>query len=127
MTRPFIRLAAAAVSVGLLGVAAGAEPMQEVTVQAARVVEKPAGQSSTGVSIVDAALSYGVSYADLNLSKHDDVVTLQTRIKGAAKKACSELDRLYPISVGQKSNAECIKAAEDKALARVEELAAAAK
>jgi len=127
MTKMVATLVAASLAAGVFGVAMAAEPMQEVTVQASRVMKTTVGRTSSGIPIVDSALSYGVSYADLDLSKHADVVTLQTRVKDAAKKACSQLTHLYPVTQFQESDADCTKAASDKALAKVDALAAAAK
>ncbi len=127
MTKMVTTLVAASLAAGLIGIAVAAEPLGEVTVQASRVMKTTVGRTSSGIPIVDSTLSYGVSYADLNLTKHADVVTLQTRVKDAAKKACTQLGHLFPVTQFQQTDAECTKAAADKALAKVDELAGAAK
>ena len=111
--------------IGILGVAAAAEQMQEVTVQATRVTKTSAGRTASGIPIVDTSLSYGVSYADLNLASHADVLTLKGRVKDASQKACQQLVQLDPLAESSPSEADCTKAAADKALAKVDELAAA--
>ena len=125
MSGRFKAIAGVALLVGVFGIAAAAEQLQEVTVQAARVVKTAVGHTATGIPIVDASISYGVSYADLNLASHADVVMLQGRVKSAAEKACKQLVQLYPVAEGQ-SEGDCSKSATDKALAKVDELAAAA-
>lgn len=117
------------VSVGLFAAAFTgnillAQQIPEVTVQASRVVEKQVGRTSTGIPIVDVSLSYGVSYAGLDLVTNAGVMELEKRVKDAAMQACKELSRQYPISA--QSDADCAKAAADKAMVKVHELAAAA-
>ena len=120
----------AGVAVGLFAatLASGiavAQTQPEVTVQASRVVnQKLVGHTSAGIPIVDVSLSYGVSYAGLNLALHADVMELEKRVNDAAQAACKELTRKYPVS--QQTDAECAKQAVDKAMAKVNELAAAA-
>jgi len=101
-----------------------AQQMPEVTVQASRVVEKQVGRTSSGIPIVDVSLSYGVSYAGLDLNTNAGVTELEKRVKDAAMKACTELSRQYPLS--NQTDAECAKSATDKAMVKVHELAAAA-
>ena len=125
MNRMFSAVAGAVMIAGACAISA-AEQLQEVTVQATRVMKTSVGRTATGVPIMDTTLSYGVSYADLNLSSHADVLLLQKRVKDAAQKACKELADLNPLIEGQPGESECTKRAADKGLARVEELAAAA-
>jgi len=118
------------VAVGLLaGVSLSAiviaEDMGEVTVQASRVVKKVIGTTSSGVPIEDISLSYGVSTAGLDLSTSAGAAEMQKRIGNAATAACKELGRQYPNSTT--SDAECVKKATDKAMAKVNELVASAK
>ena len=60
--------------------------------------------------------------AGLNLALQADVVALETRVKDAALKACKEIGHQYPNSTP--SDAECAKAAADKAMVKVHDLAA---
>ncbi len=113
-------------AIGFLGFAAAAEQLQEVTVQATRIIKSPGGRTASGIPLVDTALSYGVSYADLNLASHADVTTLQKRVKDVAVKACKQLAQLNPVTETQATEADCTKVASDEALAKVDELAAVA-
>ena len=127
MARIFSTAAIAALAAGALSVAAAAEQLQEVTVQAGRAVETRVGHTSAGIPIVDASISYGISYADLDLSSQAGVKTLQKRINDAAMKACTQLRHLYPLAANPvPSDAECAKAATDKAMVQVNQLAATA-
>src|SRR5215469_1703819 len=118
------------VAVGLLaGVSLSAiviaEDMGEVTVQASRVVKKIIGTTPSGVPIEDISLSYGVSTSGLDLSTSAGAAEMQKRVGNAATAACKELGRQYPNS--STSDAECVKKATDKAMAKVNELIASAK
>lgn len=120
-----IKLAVGLFSVALSG-AVLAQQIQEVTVQASRNIEKhQVGRSSSGVPIVDISLSYGVSYAGLDLVSHAGFLELQKRVNDAALQACKELNRQYPI--GAPDEKDCAKAAADAAMVKVNELTAAAK
>jgi UrcA family protein len=104
----------------LTGAAIAAEQLKEVTVQAARMVETAAGRTQSGIPIVNASVSYGVSYADLDLSLPSGVKTLEKRINDTALKACEQLRNLYPVTANPApSDAECAKTAAAKALATV--------
>lgn len=112
------------VIVGILGAliasAGAAEQLKEVTVQAARVVETPAGRTESRIPIVNASLSIAVSYADLDLSLPSGQKALEKRINDAALKACEQLRALYPVTAKPApSDAECAKSAAEKALATV--------
>jgi len=102
-----------------------AQEMGEVTVQASRIVKKTIGTTSSGIPIQDISLSYGVSTAGLDLTSSAGAAALQKRVGDAAKAACKELGRQYPDSTT--SDADCIKAATDKAMVKVNALIAAAK
>lgn len=119
MTNIVIRVAVGLFAVALVSGIATAQQVQEVTVQASRIVEKHTGH------IIDVSLAYGVSYAGLDLVSHAGVMLLEKRVKDAAQRACKELGRLYPL-VGTPSDAECAKTAADKAMVKVRQLAASA-
>lgn len=126
MSSIVIRVAAGLFAGALLGNFALAQQIQEVTVQASRIVEqKQVGRSSSGVPIVDMSLAYGVSYADLDLVSHAGVMQLEKRVNDAALQACKELSRQFPL-VTTPNDADCAKTAADKAMVKVHELAAAA-
>jgi UrcA family protein len=125
MTKITTKVALGLFAVALIGSIAAAQQVQEVTVQASRIVEKQAGHTSSGVPIVDVSLAYGVSYAGLDLVSHDGVMELERRVNAAARQACKQLSRYYP-HVGAPNDAECAKRAADKAMIKVNELAASA-
>jgi len=125
MSKRLIKVAVgllAAVSVNAVVVA---DEMGEVTVQASRVVKKTLGTTASGIPIEDISLSYGVSTAGLDLSSSAGASALQKRIGDAATAACKELARQYPDS--KTTDAECVKAATDKAMVKANEMIAAAK
>jgi len=127
MNTVFLRVAVAvgAVAVGLIGGIAVAQNVEEITVQGTRIVnEKVIGQSSTGVAINKVSLSYGLSTAGLDLASHAGIMEAERRVKAVAEAACKELGKLYPAATP--NDAECSKAAADKAMVKVNELAAAA-
>ncbi len=120
-----VTVAAAIASAFIRGVAV-AQNMEEITVQGTRVVnEKSAGQTSTGVPIVDVSMSYGVSIADLNLASQYGPIALEKRVHDAAKAACEDIGRKYPQSTP--SDEVCTKVATDKAMVKVKELVAEAR
>lgn len=112
----------AAVSVNAVVIA---DEMGEVTVQASRIVKKVIGTTASGIPIEDISLSYGVSTGGLDLSTSAGAAGLQKRVSDAATAACKELARQYPNSTT--TDAECVKAATDKAMVKANELIAAAK
>ena len=81
--------------------------------------------SSTGVAILRVSLSYGVNIADLDLAAQDGPAVLEKRVKDAAKTACQELGRKYPVSTP--SDEDCAKAAADKAMVKARDLIAMAR
>jgi UrcA family protein len=123
MMQILVKVAVGMCASALIGNMVIAQQVQEVTVQASRVVTKEVGRSG-GIPIVDVSLSYGVSYAGLDLVKHADVMELEKRVKDAADKACKELSRQYPLDAAD--NTDCSKTAADKAMMKVHELATAA-
>lgn len=124
MTRIVIRAAIGLFAVTAVSTVVVAEDMGEVTVQASRVVKQTVGKTASGVPIVDIALSYGVSAKDLDLASHAGAMELQKRVADAARAACKELGRQYPDSLP--GDADCTKAATDKAMVKVNEMLAAA-
>jgi len=124
MTRIVIRAVIGLLAVTAVSTVVVAEDMGEVTVQASRVVKQTVGKTASGVPIVDIALSYGVSAKDLDLASHAGAMELQKRVADAARAACKELGRQYPDSLP--GDADCTKAATDKAMVKVNEMLAAA-
>jgi UrcA family protein len=101
-----------------------AQQTEEVSVQASRILAKQAGRDPAGIPIMNVSLSYGVSYAGLDLVSSAGVVELEKRVNYAALKACEEINRQYP--TGAPSIEKCAKAAVEKAMVKVDELVAAA-
>jgi UrcA family protein len=124
MTRIVIRVAIGLLAVTSVSTVVVAQDMGEVTVQASRVNKQTVGKTASGVPIVDISLSYGVSAKDLDLASHAGAMELQKRVAEAARSACKELGRQYPDSLP--TDADCTKAATDKAMVKVNELLAAA-
>ncbi|MGO8974132.1 MAG: UrcA family protein [Steroidobacteraceae bacterium] len=83
-----------------------------------------ASPQSVRIPIVDMSVSYGVSTKGLDLASHDGAVELERRINDAAKVACKEIFKQYPEATPPQ--ADCVKAATDKAMARAHELEATA-
>lgn len=125
MTRTLIKIAVGLLAGALVNTVVVAEDMGEVTVQASRVVNvKTVGKTASGFPIQDISLSYGVKAQDLDLASYAGVTELKKRVTAAAQAACKELGRQYPDSTP--GDSDCAKAATDKAMVRVNELAAAA-
>lgn len=121
----FMKVAVAAGAFALLGGIVIAQDIEEVTVQGSRVVTtKVVGRTSSGVPIKDVSISYGVSIAGLDLASHAGFMEAEKRVNDVAAAACRDLVQRYP--TGTPSEAECTKAAADKAMVKVNELAAAA-
>jgi UrcA family protein len=123
----FMRVAVAAVASGLAGgIAVAQNPnMGEITVQGTRMVTtKVVGRTSSGIPINDVSLSYGVIIKGLDLASQAGFMEAERRVKDAAQTACKELVKRYPN--GTPSEAECAKAAADKAMVVVNGWAALA-
>jgi len=119
-------LAGAAASVLVANLAVAVE-MQEVVVSATRMlVETPAGRTSSGIPLIDISLSYGVSYAGLDLATHSGAMELEKRVHEAAKAACEEISHQRPLAHLTPSDSVCAKTAAEKAMVKVDELVAAA-
>jgi len=101
-----------------------AQTTPEVTVTSTRAVEKSVGKTASGIPIVDVSLSYGVSPAGLELTTSSGRAEFEKRVSDAAMEACKELSKRYPISAS--SDAQCAKAATDKAMTQVRQLEDAA-
>ncbi len=109
----------------LIGLAA-AQSMDEITVRATRnmSIKSDTQTPPGGAQVKDISLSYVVTSSGLNLALHSDVLELQKRVKDAALTACKEIGRQYPNSMP--NEADCAKAASDKAMTKVNTIVAAA-
>lgn len=94
------RLLFAALGAGLAltSVPALAQPSEEITITAPRVVREQVDRSpSTGAPIERVSLTRQVSYSGLDLRKQADVTVFETRVSDTAREACKQLDSLYPL------------------------------
>jgi len=82
------------------------------------------GRSTIGAPIELIELRGRVSYADLDLTKQADLAELDKRLNDAAKEACKDLARLYP--VGHRDTRSCIGEALDSAKEQKQVVIAAA-
>jgi len=106
MNKALLAALAAAVSILSAGPAA-AQPMEGVTVEAARVIE--VGRTVYGAPEQQVVIRRGVSYADLDLKTADGKAALEGRIKETAKGLCAELDKMYPLQ--DKKQVDCMQEA----------------
>ena len=99
---------------------------EEITVSGPYTVSKEMTKQSLGGEMPQFAVSVSqrVSYADLDLSKPDDVTKLRDRVTMAAKDSCRELDARFPPNiyhpVGDASRKGCIRDTTGQALARLD-------
>jgi UrcA family protein len=129
MTKIFIRLVAGLFATTLVSGIAAAQNMEEITVTASREVEttKTIGMdTSTGWlrPMVQVSLSSAVSYADLDLTSQAGASELEKRVNDTAKAVCKGLRGKYPDATP--SEADCAKAAANKAMVNVHKVEAAA-
>jgi len=128
MTKIFIRLVAGLFATTLVSGIAAAQNMEEIKVTASREVEtKTIGMdTSTGWlrPMVQVSLSSAVSYADLDLTSQAGASELEKRVNDTAKAVCKELRGKYPDATP--SEADCAKAAANKAMVNVHKVEAAA-
>ncbi len=115
---------AASISLGSIVVA---QELQEIVVTGKGLAVKPAGTTASGVPIVEMSISYGVSYAGLDLASAVGAAEIEKRVNDAAKEACKDIAAKRPLQQFTTSEAECAKAATDKAMVKVHDLQAAAK
>lgn len=117
---------AVAVAAALLaGGTALAQEVQEIKVQATRVMStEAAGRTTSGVPIHDITLSYGVSTAGLDLTTSTGATALESRVKEAAAAACKEIGDKHPEA--SPSDAECARKATAEAMMAVHQLVTAA-
>jgi UrcA family protein len=109
-----MRIAPVALVAALVSGAVFAEEIAQVTVTASRPVKEVVGHSNIGAPIEVTSITSRVSYADLDLASHSGAATLETRINDAAKAACKELDKSYPLT--EPDATRCAKLATDKAM-----------
>jgi UrcA family protein len=95
----------------------------DVTVQAERPTTKVVGRTAFAPVIL-ATVQYRVSYSDLDLSIPANAQLLKDRVRDAAREACGDLDKLYPVAATSAS--ECLRKTEQNAKPQVLSAIAAA-
>ncbi len=98
--------------------------LEEITVVAPRLVTRQAGRTAAGSNVELISLTRHVVYSDLNLTLHNDVMTLEKRVNDVAKEACDTLAKMYPLSDPNTPN--CVEQATKEAKAQIDKLATAA-
>lgn len=99
-----------------------AKAPEEITVQAPRLIREQSTLSGGKTELI--SLTRRVSYADLDLTKHKDVMMLEQRIKDTAREACTALAKMYPNA--DASNPDCMRQAEKGAMDQANSVVAAA-
>jgi UrcA family protein len=113
-------------AIAAVGTAAAADQkLQQVRVEATRIVTTDVGKSYSGVPVTNIALSYEVSLDDLDLSTYEGVAAAEKRINTAAAQACKELGSNHPNATP--ADAQCAKQAAHPALAKLHQAAATKK
>jgi UrcA family protein len=107
-----------------IGTAALADNLPTINIQASVVSKKIIGMSSSGVPTEEVTVTRRVSYADLDLKTYSGAQALKQRVKEAAKLACKQIDKLYPLE--QSDTPNCIKESVVEADRQVDEAIAAA-
>jgi UrcA family protein len=78
--------------------------IEEVVVVASLESRLPESRPATGYRTETVAMKQIVTYADLDLMFHDDVMELRRRIETSARDACEALEKAFPL--GQKDTAD---------------------
>ncbi len=122
------RIFKSTIAIAAFGLVCGtvlAEDLQEVQVEATRIVNtKVVGRTASGVPITEVSVSYRVNLADLNLATHSGATEAERRVSAAADAACKQINRQYPSATP--ADKTCAKDASDKAMTKVHELVATA-
>ncbi len=102
-----------------LAVAQHASEMMDEVVVEAPITVRQVGRTNIGARIELIELKRRVSYADLDLSKHADVIELEARVETISKESCEKLSAMYPLdSVTERRR--CIKKAINSAEKQVQ-------
>jgi UrcA family protein len=72
------------------------EEMEEIVIEGPVVRRLVGGPASVGAKTEVVELERRVSYADLDLSKKEDLAELETRIETTAKETCEKLSDMFP-------------------------------
>lgn len=120
-------------SIGLIGASGPAvaqqagQTMEEVIVTAPVERHQVVGRSlATGAKIEVIKLQRQVDYADLDLSRHKDVMELDNRIAAVAKESCEKLSRMFLEGMRDKSEVQSCTAKAIESAAEARKIAIAA-
>lgn len=113
--RSAVSTALLATTLAIASYSALSQPVEEITVTAAR--EVTVGRTSTGIPIKEISIESRVSYADLDLTTDSGVTVLQERVKDAATSACKDIVVRFPVQGS--TDKTCIKHAVDDAMAQI--------
>ena len=72
---------------------------EQMTIIAPSVQHRTVGRSDAGIPVEELSTSRVVDISDLDLSRQQDVDTMDYRVRMAALRACNALDREYPQSL----------------------------
>jgi len=106
-----------------------ADELMEIIVEAPAVhVQKAAGRTQPLGAPVDIySVRYHVSYGDLDLGTPGGAAALEQRVNDAAKRACKDLETLYPnLAPPPSGTPPCIKSATNGGMAQAHKAIAAA-
>jgi|ERR1035441_2315067 UrcA family protein len=117
------QLALVASGFAIVGVAAVAQELKEIVIEAPRV-ERAREHSALGGPIDIISVTHRVTYKDIDISTRLGAQVLETRVKDSAKAACKEIETLYPLA--PPGSLDCEKTAVDKAMVQVHQAIAAA-
>lgn len=89
------------------------EEIEEIVVVRApieRETRQPMGPGHPKTEVIE--LTRQVSFSDLDLSRHRDVVELRKRIETTAERACERLNEMFPVTrEGVTGTARCVQRA----------------
>jgi UrcA family protein len=123
MRNQMLTVASAVIFSAVIGTVT-AQTTPEVVVTSSRVVATQTGQMPGGTPIEKVSLSYTVSAKDLDLTSKNGKAELEKRVSDAASKACNQIQQQFPETTP--SVAECTRQAKAAAMAKVQQIEAAA-
>ena len=125
MCEPRVSFVLLGAAFALGSIAASAQPLKEIVVEAPRI-QKGVAKDTVGASIDLISVTHRVSYSDIDISTSSGSQVLTQRVKDAAAAACKEIDKLYPLREPMPGSRSCADAAADNAMAQVKAAIAAA-
>jgi UrcA family protein len=109
---------AAIVAVGAIGTATAADQkIEQVRVEASKIVSTKAGSTYSGIPVKNISLSYEVSLDDLDLATSAGLIAAEKRVNNAAAAACKEINKQEPLA--PPADESCAKTAANKAIAQL--------